>query len=54
MQKIIAGEEQAAGAHGTREMPVWGPILSEVTWDQDLGKIRIYVLAKYLEEIQKK
>ena len=54
VQKIISGEEMAAGSHGTREMPVWGPILSEVTWDQDLGKIRIYVLAKYLEEIQVK
>ena len=54
IQKIISGEEQAAGSHGTREMPVWGPILSEVTWDQDLGKIRIYVLAKHLEAIQQK
>jgi len=54
IQKVISGEDMSPDAHGTREMPVWGPILSEVTWDQDLGKIRIYVVAKYLEEIQVK
>ena len=54
VQKIISGEEAAPGAHGTREMPVWGPIMSEVTWDQDLGRVRTYVLAKYLEEVQAK
>jgi len=40
------------GAHGTREMPLWGPIFSEVCWDQDPGRVRVYSLAKYLEEIQ--
>jgi mono/diheme cytochrome c family protein len=54
VQKIISGEQQAPGAHGTREMPVWGPIFSEVTWDQDLGRVRIYSLAMYLEAIQVK
>jgi mono/diheme cytochrome c family protein len=54
VQKIIAGEQQPPGAHGTREMPVWGPIFSEVSWDQDLGRVRIYSLALYLESIQVK
>ena len=54
VQKIIAGEEQPAGAHGNREMPVWGPIFSEVSWDQDLGRVRVYSLAMYLEELQAK
>jgi len=54
VQKIIAGEEAPAGSHGSREMPVWGPIFSEVSWDQDLGRVRIYSLAMYLESIQAK
>ena len=54
VQKIITGEQQPPSTHGTREMPVWGPIFSEVTWDQDLGRVRIYSLAKYLEGIQVK
>ena len=53
VQKIISGEAQAGTTHGTREMPVWGPIFSEVTRDRDIGRIRIYNLAKYLEEIQR-
>jgi mono/diheme cytochrome c family protein len=54
VQKIISGEQQTPATHGTREMPVWGPIFSEVTWDQDLGRVRIYSLAMYLEAIQVK
>ena len=54
VQRIISGSENITAGHGTREMPVWGPIFSQVTWDQDLGKMRVYNLAKYLEKIQEK
>jgi mono/diheme cytochrome c family protein len=54
VQKIISGEAQSPSTHGTREMPVWGPIFSEVSWDQDLGRVRIYSLAMYIESIQAK
>jgi mono/diheme cytochrome c family protein len=54
VKKIIGSKEQVPGGHGTREMPVWGPIFSQIAWDQDLGQIRIYNLAKYLEKIQVK
>lgn len=53
VQKIISGERTRA-AHGTRQMPIWGPIFSQVERDQDFGKVRIYNLAKYLESLQKK
>ena len=53
VQRIISGEEQTPGSHGNREMPVWGPLFSELSWDQDLGRVRVYVLAKYLEGLQK-
>jgi hypothetical protein len=54
VQKIISGEQRGPATHGAREMPVWGPIFSEVSWDQDLGRVRIYSLAIYLEAIQVK
>lgn len=54
VQRIISGEENVTAGHGTREMPVWGPIFSLVAWDQDLGRIRVYNVAKYLEKIQAK
>lgn len=49
----ISGEVASAG-HGTREMPVWGPIFSQVSWDMDLGRVRIDNLARYLESVQEK
>jgi mono/diheme cytochrome c family protein len=51
VQRIISGEEQIAAGHGTRGMPVWGPVFSQVAWDQDLGRIRVYNLAKYIETL---
>jgi mono/diheme cytochrome c family protein len=54
VQRIIAGEETVPTSHGSREMPVWGPIFSVVAWDQDLGRVRIYNLAKYIEGLQTK
>jgi mono/diheme cytochrome c family protein len=53
VQRIIAGEKESGLGHGTRQMPIWGPIFSQVTTDQDFGRVRIYNLAKYLESIQK-
>lgn len=52
LQRIISGEEQLPAGHGTREMPVWGPIFSQIAWDQDLGRVRVYNLAKYIEGMQ--
>lgn len=53
IRKIIAGDEEIL-AHGSREMPVWGPIFHRVEWDQDLGSVRLQNVTKYLETIQQK
>jgi mono/diheme cytochrome c family protein len=54
IQRIISGEEPLPAGHGTREMPVWGPIFSQIAWDQDLGRVRVDNLARYIEGIQAK
>lgn len=54
VEKIITGEETSPAAHGSREMPVWGPIFGQIQRDQDLGKIRVRNLANYLESLQVK
>ncbi len=51
VQRIISGEEGIA-AHGSREMPVWGPIFKRIAWDQDLGRLCTDNLTEYLETIQ--
>jgi mono/diheme cytochrome c family protein len=53
MERIILGEE-GVPEHGTRDMPLWGPIFSQVTTDQDLGRVRVDNLARYIEGMQKK
>ena len=52
VQKIIAGEELPPAGHGSSEMPVWGPIFSQITRDVDLGHVRIDNLTRYLRDIQ--
>jgi mono/diheme cytochrome c family protein len=53
IEGIISGEVRV-GAHGSHEMPVWGPIFSQVAVDQDLGRVRIDNLARYLRDLQTK
>src|SRR5262249_26563020 len=45
VRRIIAGEDVIT-AHGSRDMPVWGPIFHRVEWDQDLGNVRLGNLVK--------
>ena len=54
VRRIISGEEPLPSGHGTRDMPLWGPIFSQIAWDQDLGRVRIDNLARYLESLQAK
>jgi mono/diheme cytochrome c family protein len=51
VRRIITGEWIIA-SHGSREMPVWGPIFSQVEADVDRGPVRLENLVKYLESIQ--
>ncbi len=51
VRRIIMGEDVVA-AHGSREMPVWGPIFHQVESDVDRGYVRLENLTKYVESIQ--
>jgi mono/diheme cytochrome c family protein len=54
VEQILSSETAVEAGHGTREMPLWGPIFSQIAWDQDLGRVRIDNVARYLEQIQTK
>ena len=54
VQKFISGVEPSVRAHGSREMPVWGPIFHQVEEDRDFGNVRLQNLIKYLGTIQQK
>jgi mono/diheme cytochrome c family protein len=52
LEKLILGEGVPAAAHGTREMPVWGPVFRRVENDQDFGLIRVRRLVEYIQSLQ--
>ena len=51
VRKTVMGDDVIA-AHGSREMPVWGPIFNQVEDDVDRGNVRLENLVLYLESIQ--
>ena len=51
VRKVIMGDDVVA-SHGSREMPIWGPIFHQVEEDVDRGNVRLDNLVKYLELIQ--
>ena len=51
VRKAIMGDE-AIVAHGSREMPIWGPIFHQIEEDVDRGNVRLDNLVKYLDSIQ--
>lgn len=53
VRSIIAGDELVK-AHGTREMPIWGPIFHQIERDRDYGNIRLQNVTRYVESIQEK
>ena len=53
VRSVIEGTEELPG-HGSREMPVWGPIFHQIGVDQDLGNVRTDNVAKYIESLQEK
>jgi mono/diheme cytochrome c family protein len=48
----ILNSETALTAHGSREMPVWGPIFRRLSSDQNLGVLRAGNVTDYLRSIQ--
>ena len=53
VRQMIVGDDRLP-AHGSREMPIWGPIFHQVESDRDWGYVRLDNLTKYLESIQQK
>src|ERR1700694_322471 len=53
IERVISGGETVI-AHGSREMPIWGPIFHQVERDRDYGNVRLRNVTKYIESIQQK
>jgi mono/diheme cytochrome c family protein len=54
VQQVIRGDAQLP-AHGSKEMPVWGPVLNSLSQkDQALTQLRIVNLSDYIGTLQAK
>jgi mono/diheme cytochrome c family protein len=51
VRQMILGDVIVA-AHGSREMPIWGPIFHQVERDLDWGDVRVSSLVEYIQSIQ--
>jgi len=51
--ELIEGPKSVL-AHGSREMPIWGPIFHQIENDHDYGQVRLKNVSDYLRSIQQK
>jgi mono/diheme cytochrome c family protein len=51
VEEVILGKNMSV-SHGTREMPMWGPIFNDIAPDRTFAKLRVANLINYLKSIQ--
>jgi len=54
LEKMILGNAEALEVHGSREMPVWGPVFHRVEDDQDFALVRVQRLVEFIRTKQAK
>jgi hypothetical protein len=52
VEAMIAGDREMPRAHGSRDMPVWGPICRALDPNDRLNRVRIANIVEYLASIQ--
>jgi len=50
----LLGGGSSTPAHGSEEMPIWGPVFRAMNPNESVAKLRVDNLARYLESIQQK
>jgi len=50
----LLGGGSSTPAHGSQEMPIWGPVFRAMSPDENVAKLRVDNLLRYLESIQPK
>jgi len=51
VRSAITGED-ALASHGSRDMPIWGPVFHQIEADVDRGNVRVENLVNYIQSIQ--
>src|ERR1019366_227940 len=50
----LLGGGSSTPAHGSQEMPIWGPVFRAMSPNERIAKLRVDNLLRYLESIQQK
>ena len=50
----LLGGGESNPAHGSADMPIWGPVFRAMTPNESIAKLRVDNLVRYLESIQEK
>jgi mono/diheme cytochrome c family protein len=53
VEAVIMGQ-QVLASHGSRDMPIWGPIFQALATDNSFAKLQVSNLVGYLKSIQAK
>ena len=53
VENTISGQSVMA-SHGSRDMPIWGPVFRSLASDDSVSKLRIANLVDYIKSIQTK
>ena len=51
VEAVIMGQ-QVMASHGSRDMPIWGPVFQSLAPDSSVMKLRVANLVNYLKSIQ--
>jgi len=51
VESVIMGQ-QVLASHGSRDMPIWGPVFQALTTDSSFMKLQVSNLVGYLRSIQ--
>jgi mono/diheme cytochrome c family protein len=51
---ILFGEVKLIPAHGSEQMPIWGPTFHEIEFDEDFGNVRLENVTNYIASLQRK
>lgn len=54
IQDMILGTSKQTPAHGSTDMPIWGPVFRSMNADPNIAKLRVSNLVDYIESIQVK
>jgi mono/diheme cytochrome c family protein len=52
VEMLLTGDQNMPPAHGSSEMPVWGPIFSALDSNERINRIRIANIVEYIASIQ--